>query len=45
MTGAPKLRTVQLLEEYEGGRRRGIYSGMSLSAYRADDKVPSDTFH
>jgi para-aminobenzoate synthetase len=27
MTGAPKLRTVQLLEEYEGQRRRGIYSG------------------
>jgi len=31
MTGAPKLRTVQLLEEYEGRRRRGIYSGSSPS--------------
>lgn len=27
MTGAPKLRSVQLLEEYESRRRRGIYSG------------------
>ena len=27
MTGAPKLRSVQLLEEYEEARRRGIYSG------------------
>ena len=27
MTGAPKLRSVQLLEGYEEGRRRGIYSG------------------
>jgi para-aminobenzoate synthetase len=32
MTGAPKLRTVQLLEEYEGRRRRGIYSGESFRA-------------
>ena len=27
MTGAPKLRSVQLLEEYEVGAPRGIYSG------------------
>lgn len=27
MTGAPKLRSVQLLEGFEGQRRRGIYSG------------------
>ena len=27
MTGAPKLRSVQLLEEYEGHRPRGVYSG------------------
>lgn len=30
MTGAPKLRSVQLLEEYESRRRRGIYSGTYL---------------
>lgn len=30
MTGAPKLRSVQLLEEYESRRRRGIYSGTSF---------------
>jgi len=28
MTGAPKLRSVQLLEGFEGGRRRGVYSGV-----------------
>lgn len=27
MTGAPKLRSVQLLEGFEDQRRRGIYSG------------------
>ena len=27
MTGAPKLRSVQLLEGYEDHRRRGVYSG------------------
>ena len=27
MTGAPKLRSVQLLEGFEDDRRRGIYSG------------------
>lgn len=31
MTGAPKLRSVQLLEEYESRRRRGIYSGKAWS--------------
>lgn len=27
MTGAPKLRSVQLLEQFERQQRRGIYSG------------------
>ncbi|RXK38379.1 para-aminobenzoate synthetase [Tremella mesenterica] len=27
MTGAPKLRSVQLLDDFESHRRRGIYSG------------------
>ncbi|WVR03036.1 hypothetical protein IAU60_000025 [Kwoniella sp. DSM 27419] len=27
MTGAPKLRSVQLLDEFEGHEKRGIYSG------------------
>jgi hypothetical protein len=30
MTGAPKLRSVQLLEEIEEHRPRGIYSGTFL---------------
>ncbi len=29
MTGAPKLRSVQLLDELESQRRRWIYSGRS----------------
>lgn len=33
MTGAPKLRSVKLLEEIEElGGKRGVYSGMSLSS-------------
>lgn len=27
MTGAPKLRSVQLLDEFENHQRRGVYSG------------------
>nr|XP_019013933.1 para-aminobenzoate synthetase [Kwoniella pini CBS 10737]OCF52714.1 para-aminobenzoate synthetase [Kwoniella pini CBS 10737] len=27
MTGAPKLRSVQMLDDFEGEKRRGIYSG------------------
>ena len=29
MTGAPKLRSVQMLEGFEGQPKRGIYSGTS----------------
>ncbi|ORX35180.1 ADC synthase [Kockovaella imperatae] len=38
MTGAPKLRSVQLLEQYEGNRQRGIYSG-ALGYISADGAV------
>lgn len=40
MTGAPKLRTVQLLEEYEGRRRRGIYSGThsAISSFKGTNE-------
>lgn len=32
MTGAPKLRSVQLLEELERHRRRGVYAGQSFAS-------------
>lgn len=34
MTGAPKLRSVQLLEGFEGQDRRGIYSGKPFEDHK-----------
>lgn len=34
MTGAPKLRSVQMLEGFEGQPKRGIYSGTSCLCHR-----------
>ncbi|KAG8688607.1 Protein phosphatase PP2A regulatory subunit B, partial [Ceratobasidium sp. 394] len=38
MTGAPKLRSVQLLDTLETSRRRGIYSGC-LGFLSLDDRA------
>jgi anthranilate/para-aminobenzoate synthase component I len=44
MTGAPKLRSVQMLEGFEGQPKRGIYSGTSR-IYISDRKAMTSALH